>query len=107
MSEEPVRREGSSLQRGLSSVWERIAPLGVGAVASSAVVIAASAVVRRTLGRRARVLGWAGTLVMLPLGFWALSRRDEGRASDAGRAEAELPPPEDEAQSDANELENP
>lgn len=107
MSEEPVRREGSSLQRGLSSVWKRIAPLGVGAVASSAVVIAASAVVRRTLGPRARVLGWAGTLVMLPLGFWALSRREEGLTSDAGPAEAELPATPAEPQSETNELENP
>ncbi|MGD8868133.1 MAG: hypothetical protein PVI01_10895 [Gemmatimonadales bacterium] len=107
MTEQPVTTDGSSLQRGMSSVWERIAPLGVGAVASSAVVIAASAVLRRTLGPRARVLGWVGTLVMLPLGFWALSRKEEGPTSDDGPTEAELPPPPDEPQSDTNELENP
>lgn len=106
MTEQPVTTEGGSLQRGLSSVWQRIAPLGVGAVASSAVVIASSAVLRRTLGPRARVLGWASTLVVLPLGLWALSRKDEGRTSDAGPVQAELPPP-DEPQVDTNELQNP
>lgn len=107
MTEQPVTTEGSSLQRGLSSVWERIAPLGVGAVASSAVIVAASAVLRRALGPRARVLSWAGTIVMLPLGLWALSRKEEGRASDAGPAAAELPATPAEPPGDTNELENP
>lgn len=103
MSDEPVTTEASSLRRGLSSVWQRIAPLGIGSVASSAAIIAASAVLRRALGPKARLLGWAGTLVVLPLGIWALSRKEGRQELDDAATGTELPPP----QSDTKELENP
>jgi hypothetical protein len=91
----------SSLQRGLSSVWKRVAPLSVGAVASSAAIIAASAVLRRALGPKARLLGWAGTIVVLPLGTWLLTRRDERMGPDASGDAAKLP-----THGETGELEN-
>jgi hypothetical protein len=92
VSDELTTTDERSLQRGLSSVWERIAPLSVGAVASSVAIIAASAVLRRALGPKARLLSWAGTIVVLPLGAWLLTRRDERTGSDATADTAELPP---------------
>ena len=102
MSDELATTGERSLQRGLASVWERIAPLSVGAIASGAVIIAASAVLRRLLGPRARVLGWAGTTIVLPLGLWLLTRRDEERRSDTDADVAELP-----RHGETRELENP
>jgi hypothetical protein len=103
MADKPVTTDESRLQRGLTSIWERIAPLSVGSVVGSTAIIAASAVLRRALGPRARILGWAGTIVVLPLGIWALSRIDEREKLEARAAEAELPP----AAGDTKELENP
>lgn len=102
MSDELATTGESSPQRGLASVWGRIAPLSVGAIASSAVIIGASAVMRRSLGPRARVLGWVGTAIVLPMGLWLLTRRDEERRSDSGVDVAELP-----GHVETRELDNP
>ncbi len=102
MSDKPATTGEGSLQRGLASVWERMAPLSIGAVASSAAIIAASAVMRRALGPRARVLGWVGTIVVIPLGAWLLTRRGERGMTDAGADAADLP-----RQTEERQLENP
>lgn len=101
MADELTTTGESSLQRGLSSVWERVAPLSVGAVASSAAIIAATALLRRALGPKARLLSWAGTIVVLPLGTWLLTRRDERMGPDANADAEELP-----THGDTKELEN-
>ena len=97
MTDEPAATGESSLQRGLESVWERMAPLSIGAVASSAAIIAVSGVMRRALGPRARVLGWVGTIVVIPLGAWLLTRRGERMMTDVGDA-ADLPRQTEERQ---------
>ena len=89
MTDKPATTGESSLQRGLSSAWERIAPLSVGAVASSVAIIAASSVLRRVLGPKARLLSWAGTVVVLPLGVWLLTRREDTASSDTAAGEVE------------------
>jgi hypothetical protein len=102
VSEELATRDESSLRQGLASVWGRIAPLSVGAVVSSAAIIATSTVLRRVLGPRARVLGWVGTIVVVPLGAWLLTRRDERTETDPGAVAAELT-----NHTEKRELENP
>ncbi len=89
MSDELTTTGGSPLQRGLASVWERVAPLSVGAVASSVAIIAASAVLRRALGPKARLLSWAGTVVVLPLGVWLLTRKEDTASSETAAGEVE------------------
>ncbi len=89
MSDELTKTDGSSLQAGLASVWARIAPLSVGAVASSVAIIAASAVLRRALGPKARLLSWAGTVMVLPLGVWLLTRKEDTASSDTAAGEVE------------------
>ena len=101
MTDELATADRSPLQRGLWSVWERVAPLSVGAVAGGAAIIAASAVLRRALGPKARLLSWAGTIVVLPLGTWLLTRKDELTRSEAGADTAELP-----TNGEAKQLEN-
>jgi len=83
-------------------VWKRIAPLGVGAVASSVAIIAASAVLRRALGPKARLLSWAGTVVVVPLGVWLLTRKEEGADSDAVADELEA-----SSHAETKQLDNP
>jgi hypothetical protein len=61
----------------------------VGAAASSAVIVGASAVLRRALGPKARVLGWASTLALLPLGLWLLVRSEHEPEAEAQPAELE------------------
>ena len=102
MTDELATTGEGPLQRGLSSAWERVAPLSVGAVVSSAVIIAASAVLRRALGPKARLLGWAGTIAVLPLGAWLLTRRDERTVREPSADTEELP-----KQSETEEPENP
>lgn len=90
----PVPRdEGGALEEGLGGAWDRLAPLSLGAVASSALIVAASAAFRRLLGPRGRVLGWLGVAALLPLAVWALWGDEE--SNDAGRAARE-----DEAEKD-------
>jgi len=74
------------LERGIESVWERLAPLSVGAVVSGVAVVGASALLRRALGSRKNILGWAGAAALLPIAFWLVSERaangDRERASN-------------------------
>ncbi|KPK65476.1 MAG: hypothetical protein AMS21_04580 [Gemmatimonas sp. SG8_38_2] len=78
------------LERGIESVFERLAPLSVGAVVSGVAVIGASALLRRVLGSRKNLLGWAGAVALLPIAFWLASERaahgDREGASDEGDA---------------------
>lgn len=75
------------LDRGLGSVWERLAPLSAGAVASGAVIVAAGAVLRRALDpERGRGLRWLGLATLVPLGLWLL----------AGEADEGAPPQDDD-----------
>ena len=73
MSEELEPRADGALERGLGSAWERLAPLSVGAVVSAAAIVGATALLRRALGPSRRVLGWAGAIALLPIGYWLLS----------------------------------
>ena len=102
MSDELTTTGGSSLQRGLASVWQRIAPLSVGAVASGVAIIVASAVLRRALGPKARLLSWTGTVVVVPLGVWLLTRKEEGADSDTVADELEA-----SSHAETKQLDNP
>ncbi len=84
--------EGGVLEEGLGSAWDRLAPLSLGAVASSAVIVAASAALRHLLGpRRRRALGWLGVAALLPLAVWVLWEEEESGDTDeaADQDEAE------------------
>jgi hypothetical protein len=97
VSEKPAPAPQGPLERSVSPIWKRLAPLSVGAAASSAVIVGASAVLRRALGPRARVLGWASTVALLPLGLWLLARTErepepEGKAQPGELTPEELKP---------------
>lgn len=92
MTEGLVPDSEGPLERSGSSVWKRLAPLSVGAAASSAVIVGASAVLRRALGPRARFLGWASTATLLPLGLWLLARTERERAPEGEAPPGELAP---------------
>jgi len=55
------------LERSLGTAWEQLAPLSVGA----------TAVLRRALGSSRSILGWAGAVALLPIGYWLLSEQKE------------------------------
>lgn len=64
------------IERSLDSVWRRLAPLSVGAVASSAAIVAGGALVRGVLGRLG--LGrfrWVAAAAVLPIALWLLAER--------------------------------
>jgi threonine/homoserine/homoserine lactone efflux protein len=83
-------KEGS-LERGLHSAWEQLGPLSVGAVISSVVVVGASALLRRALGSKRHLLGWAGAAALLPIGLWLLSAGGEGGDAEHASDEASAP----------------
>ena len=66
-------RADGVLERGLGSAWKQLAPLSVGAVVSAAAIVGATALLRRTLGPSRSILGWAGAVALLPIGYWLLS----------------------------------
>jgi hypothetical protein len=82
------------LERSLGSAWDQLGPLSVGAVVSAAAIVGATALLRRALGSSRSVLGWAGAVALLPIGYWLLSDvEDEPAAaprgiSDPSRGEA-------------------
>ncbi len=86
------QRTDGVLERGLGSAWEQLAPLSVGAVASAAVILGVTGLLRRVLGPSRRVLGWAGAVALLPIGYWLLSdtvaetAEAADEASDGSRA---------------------
>ena len=62
------------LGRGLSSAWEQLGPLSVGAVASSLLLVSGGSLVRRLLGAGVgRRLGWSTTVALLSLGLWLVA----------------------------------
>lgn len=65
------------LERSLGTAWEQLAPLSVGAVVSAAAIVGATAVLRRALGSSRSILGWAGAVALLPIGYWLLSEQKE------------------------------
>ncbi len=73
MSGELEPRADGVLERGLGSAWKQLAPLSVGAVVSAAAIVGATALLRRALGPSRSILGWAGALALLPIGYWLLS----------------------------------
>lgn len=76
------------LDRGLESVWSRLGPLSVGAVASSAVIVASGVLARRLFDLRGvRGLKWLGVATLVPLGLWLLA----GRRSPAPAEESAAP----------------
>ncbi len=82
------------MQRSLGSVWRRLAPLSVGAVASSAVIVGGGALMRGLLGRLG--LGrfrWVAAAAILPVGLWWLAGRsaDEPPAEHAPEAVRDRP----------------
>ncbi len=103
MSEKPAPAAQGPLERSVSSVWKRLAPLSVGAAASSAVIVGASVLLRRALGPKARVLGWASTVALLPLGLWLLARSEQERAEEQAAQPKELARPEDTKQLEKSE----
>lgn len=72
--------DGLAPEEGLSSAWDRLAPLSLGAVASSALIVMASAGLRRLLGPGRRALGWLGVAALLPLAVWVLW--DDGESTE-------------------------
>ncbi len=85
MSEERagVPAVDDAMDRDVEAAWKRFAPLSVGSVASSAVIVAALALVRRLLGPRSRLLGWASAGVLLPLALWLLWQAEEPEDGEA------------------------
>ena len=73
VSGELESRADGVLERSLGSAWEQLAPLSVGAVVSAAAIVGATKLLRRTLGPSRSVLGWAGAVALLPIGYWLLS----------------------------------
>jgi hypothetical protein len=71
-------RADGVLERGLGSAWEQLAPLSVGAVVSAAAIVGATKALRRTLGPSRRMLGWAGAVALIPIGYWLLSDAEDG-----------------------------
>lgn len=82
MSTRPPAPQDDSVapEESLGSAWERLAPLSLGAVASSALIVVASAGLRRLLGPRRQALGWLGVAALLPLAVWVLW--DDGESAD-------------------------
>ncbi len=86
---QPTREaEGGAAETTLGNAWDRFAPLSLGAVASSALIVAASAALRGLLGPRRRALGWLGVAALLPLAVWVLWE-DEEEAADPDETEKE------------------
>ncbi len=76
--------DGVAPESALGSALDRLAPLSLGAVASSAVIVAASALLRGLLGPRRRALGWLGVAALVPLAVWVLW--EEERSAEADEA---------------------
>jgi len=77
------------LERSLGSAWEQLAPLSVGAVVSAAAIVGATALLRRALGSSRSVLGWAGAVALLPIGYWLLSDVEEPPAKNGNTGDAD------------------
>ncbi len=75
-----LQDDGVPPEEGLGSAWDRLAPLSLGAVASSALIVMASAGLRRLLGPGRRALGWLGVAALLPLAVWVLW--DDGETAE-------------------------
>ncbi len=75
-----LQDDGVTPEEGLGSAWDRLAPLSLGAVASSALIVMASAGLRRLLGPGRRALGWLGVAALLPLAVWVLW--DDGETAE-------------------------
>ena len=69
------------LDIGVAQVWERIAPLSTGAVASSVVIVAGGAVLRRAFRMmNGRSLAWIGLAATVPVSLWILTRPKQQRS---------------------------
>lgn len=84
-----------ALEIGVAQVWDRIAPLSAGAVASSVVIVAGGAILRRgfKIGFKmvnGRSLRWIGLAAVVPLSLWLLTRPKE-RASPFADEAADAP----------------
>lgn len=78
-----------AIGRGLVSVWERLAPLSVGAVASGVAILAGGSLLRRALGStRGRGLRWVGVAALVPLGLWLWAGADEDEPAESRPEEA-------------------
>lgn len=79
------------LQWGLGPIWGRLARLGTGSVATSALVVGGAIVVHRLVGSRGRrLLAFAGGAALVPLGLlWLYSNSGEHVGEDS-EEEADL-----------------
>jgi hypothetical protein len=83
---EPVS-EGM-LGRGLSSAWQQLGPLSVGAVASSLLLVTGGRLLGRVLGVGAgRRLGWSTTVALLSVGLWLVAGPGGADEPDGGAAD--------------------
>ncbi|KPK81776.1 MAG: hypothetical protein AMS25_04920 [Gemmatimonas sp. SM23_52] len=65
------------LQRWLGPTWQRLTPLSAGAVASAVVIVGSGTLLKRLLGsRRARALGWIGSVALVSAALWLLSETE-------------------------------